>query len=114
MPRDAIGYLAHNNVAPLCDGDSCVIIGSRGRMKRHAERSGLSPVTIQAADFASIADGLRRGGAYSFDEQAFRRFFPLAQVAGFPIADQDFSIAPPPGVLPDALHLVRIQFFGLE
>lgn len=46
MPRDLIGYLAHNNVDPLCEGDSCLIIGSRGRMKRHAERSGLSPVMI--------------------------------------------------------------------
>ena len=35
---------------PLCAGDSCVIIGSRARMKRYAQRSGLSPVTIQAAE----------------------------------------------------------------
>lgn len=109
MPRSLVGYLAHNDVNPLCDGDSCVILGSRGRMKRHVKRSSLSPIRIQEADFESIADGLRSGGAYSFDEQAFRQFFPLAQAAGFPICDQDFSIAPPPGVAPDGLHLVRIQ-----
>lgn len=112
MPSNLIGFLAHNNVDPLCDGDSCVIMGSRGRMKRYAKRGNLSPITIQAADFASIADGIERGGAYSFDEQAFRRFLPLAQKVGFPIEDQDFTIPPPPGVAPDTIHLVRIQFFG--
>ena len=73
MSRTLIGFLAHDSVNPLCDGDSCVIMGARGRMKRHAKRSSLSAVNVQAADFASIADGLQRGAAYSFDEQAFRR-----------------------------------------
>ena len=108
MPRNLIGYLAHNNVDPLCDGDSCVIIGSRGRMKRVARQmTANASIVIQAADFASIADGLRQGGAYSFDEKAYGRFLTPAQDAGFPLEEEDFS-APGPG----GTHFVRVQCFG--
>jgi hypothetical protein len=108
MPRNLIGYLAHNNGDPLCDGDSCVIIGSRGRMKRVARQmTGEPAMVIQAADFASIADGLRQGGAYSFDEKSYRRFLGPAQAAGFPLEEEDFSDARPGGT-----HFVRVQCFG--
>ena len=48
--------------------------------------------------------GMRLGGAYSFDDEAYNRFYPLARIAGLDIGPKDF---PDPGAT--GIHFVRIQ-----
>ncbi len=112
MARDddtrVIGYLAYTPpVHAVCEGDACVIAGSEAAMKRYVEAmasnsSGKS--RIKKARFGEILNGLALGAAYAFDEEAYNRFYPLANNAGLPMTPQDFS-----GTSPTGMHFVRIQ-----
>jgi hypothetical protein len=103
-----IGYLAHNGVHILCDGDGCIIAGSRAKLYDIMHRSGpaaSSMNTIQAARFSEILDGMQRGGAYCFDEEAYGRFLTPGRRIGMPLTDEDFSDPGPLG-----MHFVRVQW----
>ena len=102
-----IGYLAYISKAELiCEGNSCIIAGSRNKMKsyikqRNPELSG--KVTISKARFGDIKRGLEYGAAYSFDEEAYGRLYPLAVKAGIDVGPEDFTDETPTG-----LHFVRV------
>ena len=66
-------------------------------------------VTIIKARFGEIMQGMNRGGAYSFDEESYNRFYPLAVKAGMKIGPEDFS-----GETPTGLHFVRVQKMGIS
>lgn len=102
-----IGYLVHNGVEVLCDGDGCVIAGSRHAIQAIVQRFGARFAdmrTIQAAPFSDILDGLRRGAAYCFDEVAYGRFLEPGRQIGLALGDEDFSDPGPLG-----MHFVRVQ-----
>lgn len=101
-----IGYFAYRGMQTVCDGDGCVIAGSREQMATVLERLGLQGFTVRPTTFSEILAGLRRGGAYCFDEQAYGRLLGPAQKAGLPLSEEDFS---DPG--PTGLHFVRVQLF---
>lgn len=101
-----IGYYAHWGVNALCDGDGCIIAGSREAMARLLDRYGAAPSSrpsVKATTFSEILAGMRRGGAYCFDEEAYARFLAPGRRAGLPLEEEDFSDPGPLGV-----HLVRI------
>jgi hypothetical protein len=103
-----IGYFAYTpQRTAICDGDSCVIAGSRRAMERYIrELAGSSPatLTIKKTRFGEIMRGLRLGGPYSFDERAYARFLPLAQEEGIKLREQI------PDSKKDGLHLVRVEW----
>lgn len=104
-----IGYLVHDGVRTLCDGDGCIIAGSRAKICQIRDRFGprLSAMQIiQPAPFSDIREGMQRGGAYCFDEEAYGRFLGPAQRCGIPVTEQDFSDPGPLG-----MHFVRVQWF---
>ena len=105
-PQDPqIGYFAFHGLEVLCDGDGCVIAGSRPEMRRILQRMGHERMTIRGTTFSEIWGGLQKGAAYCFDEQAYHRFRGPARQAGAPLEEQDFSDPGPLG-----MHFVRIQF----
>jgi hypothetical protein len=98
-------------VHAVCDGDACVIAGSEARMKRYVEAiasGSFKETRIKKTRFGEILKGLKLGGAYAFDEEAYKRFHPLAEKAGLPMTPQDFS-----GPSPTGMHFVRIQLAGI-
>ena len=103
-----IGYIAYRKKThPICDGDSCIIAGSELKMKAYLRQRNpheLKRVKIVKARFGRIKAALDLGAAYSFDETAYNRFYPLAQQAGMAIGPEDFSWQTPTG-----LHFVRVQ-----
>ena len=102
-----IGYLAHNGVQVLCDGEACVVTGSRHGIQEIVQRFGARFAdmrTIQAAPFSDILDGLRRGAAYCFDEVAYGHFLEPGRRIGLALSDEDFSDPGPLG-----MHFVRVQ-----
>jgi hypothetical protein len=104
-----IGYLVHDGVRTLCDGDGCIIAGSRAKIRQIRDRFGprLSAMQIiQPAPFSDIWEGMQRGGAYCFDEEAYGRFLQPARRHGMPVTEQDFSDPGPLG-----MHFVRVQWF---
>jgi len=64
-------------------------------------------MTIKKTTFGEIMTGLRLGAAYCFDQEAYNRFFPLAQRDGLNLGPQDFS---DPG--PHGLHFFRVQWLA--
>jgi len=102
-----IGYLAHDGFDVLCDGDGCIIAGSRDKLQEILRRSGPAGTrmdTIQAARFSEILAGMRLGGAYCLDEEAYGRFLAPGRRVGLALTDEDFSDPGPLGI-----HLVRLQ-----
>ena len=117
-PHSLIGYLAaFSRYELLCDGDACVIAGSEAKLKDYlAVNHPARPMRyeIKKVRFEELLRGLRAGGAYAFDEEAYNRFYPQAQRAGWAVGPEDFSTPPPPGLRRPAIHLVRVQHFRLQ
>jgi hypothetical protein len=59
---------------------------------------------IQPARLGHVWQAMQLGGAYAFDETAYRAFLPHARRLGLELEEQDFSDAGPTG-----LHFVRVQ-----
>ena len=114
--RIMIGYLAQvsrNEV--LCEGDACVVVGSRQRLKAYLggkadELDELRPgYALKKVWLEDILAGIMHGGAYAFDEEAYKLFYPHAQRAGFSIGEEDFNTAPATEIEGGWMHLVRVQ-----
>lgn len=108
-----IGYLAQvSRYEVLCDGDACVVVGSRQRLKAYLGgkadelRQGYALKKVWLED---ILAGIIQGGAYAFDEESYKLFYPHAQRAGFSIGEEDFNVAPPTELEEGWMHLVRVQ-----
>jgi hypothetical protein len=102
-----IGYLARHGPHFLCDGDGCIIAGSRAKLQDIIRRSGAAGAqmdTIQSARFSEILAGMQLGGAYCLDEEAYGRFLEPGRRIGMPLTDEDFSDPGPLG-----MHFVRVQ-----
>ncbi len=112
-----IGYLAYvTKIQLICDGDSCITAGSREKMKEYIRRTTpqlLNNVTITKARFGDIKRGLNPGAAYSFDEEAYNRFYPLAKKNGIQVGPEDFSGEPPDGSR-SGLHFVQVRKMSIS
>ena len=102
-----IGYFAYLSPSEVaCDGDACLIIGSDVDLKIFISEIGFdkeaSP-TIKKTRFGEIMRGMRLGAAYSFDEIAYNRFYPLAKREGLELGPEDFSPTS------TGRHFVRVQ-----
>ena len=90
-----IGYFAVSKRGDVvCDGPACIIAGSYKTMKEFLAKSRAKPpgkVKITKTRFGEILSGMRMGGAYSFDEESYGRFLPLARVEGMEFEDLDFT-----------------------
>jgi len=89
------GYLPSSNV--VCDGDACIIAGSEASFKRYlkiANPPNVDKVVIKKTRFGEVFRGLSLGGPYSFDEEAYGRFYPLAKKAGLDIPKANFNTKP--------------------
>ena len=100
-----VGFFAVRDMEVICDDDGCVIAGSAKQLREIIERNGQNPrrYQIRSTTFSEIHRGIQHGGAYCFNEDAYRRFLPPAQAAGLSIGAEDFSDPGPIGI-----HLVRV------
>lgn len=89
-----IGYVATTGTTMLCKGTACVVAGSKKQMARfvqdtHEEDRAL--FRIEPARFLHIVRCYSQGGAYAFDETAYRRFYEPGRKMGLPLPEPDFS-----------------------
>jgi hypothetical protein len=113
--RTLVGYVAQISGNVLCDGDACVVFGSRLKLKSYLASNPQTAAlgyAIQKAWSDDILTVLRMGAAYAFDEEAFHLFYPLAQRAGMNLPQADFRTPAPAGLAQPAIHLVRVQWFA--
>ena len=106
-PKDrVVGWFTRCGLASLCDGDALIVAGSEQAMREITKKPNSPAQSWQylSTTFDEIHSGMQRGGAYAFDEQAYNVFLPLAQQAGIPVKQEDFSDPGPLG-----MHFVRIR-----
>ena len=109
-----VGYFSHSKKGyAFCDGDACIIAGTEALMYSYI-KAMLSNDThkniVKKTKFGEIISGLERGGAYAFDNEAYLKFFSLAEKYGLndlPEPNAFFSEQSPTG-----LHFIRIQLDG--
>lgn len=93
--KEIIGYFAYLSEREVyCDGDGCVIAGSKEAMSRYlglAFPNQTRKHTIKATTFEEIIRGIKLGASYCLDEQSFTCFQPLAFKAGIDVGHCDFS-----------------------
>ena len=111
-----IGYFSYTNSGVvLCDGDACVIAGSEELIKNYLSRksSVSSKDIIKKTRFGEIINGMNKGGAYAFDEEAFARFLSVAKLNKLPGLPDDCSVPRGQKRPQDGIHFIRILLTGL-
>ncbi len=93
--RKVIGYFAFASPTEVvCTGNACVITGSVRTMKafvKEIDPEGLQKRTIKKTFFGEILSGLKLGAAYAFDEESYKKFYPLARKEGLNVAEGNFE-----------------------
>jgi hypothetical protein len=96
--RKVIGYFAFASPTEVvCTGDrgdACVISGSVRTMKEYVKEidpDGQKKRTIKKTLFGEILSGLKLGAAYAFDEESYKKFYPLARKEGLNVSEADFN-----------------------
>jgi hypothetical protein len=93
--RKVIGYFAFASPTEVvCTGNACVISGSVRTMKafvKEIDPEGLKKRTIKKTLFGEILNGLKLGAAYAFDEESYKKFYPLARKEGLYVAEASFE-----------------------
>jgi len=96
--RKVIGYFAlASPTEVVCTGDrgdACVISGSVKAMKtflKEIDPTGQKRHTVKKTRFGEILQGLKLGAAYGFDEESYRKFYPLARKEGLPVEKGNFD-----------------------
>ena len=89
-----IGYFAvHPPIDVLCDGDACIIAGTQSALNKYIKTLSNPEVEFQnrKTRLSEILDGIERGGAYAFDKESYKVFYPLANKQGFKLKNEDFN-----------------------
>ena len=101
MPKDhdvVIGYFGFiPPVNVVCDGDACIISGSEKSFRNYltiANASQSTKINIRKTTFGEVLRGLGLGAAYSFDEEAYGRFYPAAKRASLDVPVANFKNKP--------------------
>ena len=101
MPGDdekIVGFFGFLSPAKVvCDGDACIIAGSETSFRKYlkiANPPSASKVIIRKTRFGEVIRGLSLGAPYSFDEDAYSVFYPLARKAGLDIPMANFKTEP--------------------
>ena len=110
-PFKVIGYFSYGkDRLVFCDGDACIISGSETQMKFYIKKRGITEGKdiIKKTNFGEIVEGLSRGAAYAFDEEAYIRFLDHARknaMEGLPQKEIFLEFQ-------SEMHFIRIQIVG--
>lgn len=90
--------------------DACVVAGSKRAMDKYLAsmpQDYIRGITISKIRLGEILKMMPHGAAYVFDEQAYNRFYPLANSAGLDLKPEEFS-----GPSDATFHFVRVELNG--
>lgn len=109
-----IGFIAQKmgTINLLCEGDSAIVAGSEKKMRDYIgsieNKLGNSSYEIKKARYGHILKCLRLGAAYSFDEESYRRFYPLTKDEGKKLVE--FGKDANEVTHKTGIHLMRIKW----
>lgn len=108
-----LGYVTVKPGTPdvLCDADSCIVAGSEKKMNEYIRTFSQNPhgkYQMSKARYGHVLKAMKLGGVYSFDEESYARFHPLAGKDGMEVVD----FTPKTHKKPDgpAISLMRVQW----
>ena len=113
-----LGFIAFvpGTIGVLCDGDSCIVMGSEKLMKQYLEKFAADlrvGYRITKARYGHVLKVMKMGGAYSFDRESFSRFCPLARADGIDVV----NFTPKSQKVPEdgiGIPLMRVQWIPKE
>jgi hypothetical protein len=109
-----VGYFAYSKKGyAFCDGDACIISGTEALMFSYSKAmlsNDKNKNIVKKTKFGEIISGLKQGGAYAFDKEAYLKFFLLAEKYGLNDLPEPNSFFSEPS--PTGLHFIRIQLYG--
>lgn len=110
--EEVVGYFAYTREGEVCcDGDACVIAGSKELMKTYLREMGgdVNQDIIKQTYYDEVIAGIEKGGAYAFDKEAYDRFLRIAELNGIGggLPPRELFLEYPE----EKMNLVRIQFF---
>ncbi len=96
--RKVIGYFAFASPTEVVctgdQGDACVISGSVRAMKaflKEIDPDEQKGHTVKKTRFGEILRGLKLGATYGFDEESYKKFYPLARKEGLPVEEGNIN-----------------------
>jgi len=81
----AISHIAPGTMYAFCDGDACIIDGSKETSKIYILKLASRKITdyhIKKTRYGEILKGLLMAAAYAFDKKAYDIFYPIAKADG--------------------------------
>jgi len=69
---------------------------------------GQKGYTVKKTRYGEILRGLKLGAAYGFDEESYKKFYPLARKEGLPVEKADFN-----GMKVKGFRFFTVQLKGL-
>ncbi len=111
--KKVIGWFSHTNKGTVfCDGDSCIIAGSKELMEGYIRGMNCTqndeiPDVIKKTRFEEIQKGLEHGAAYSFDQESYSRFLPIIRKRGGDFSEPDFVEEDSSG---GGISLIRVEW----
>ena len=79
----------------LCtENNACLIAGSMRAIRTYMaefDPEQRKVRTVKKTRFGEILQGLSMGAAYAFDEESYKKFYPLAIKEGLPVEKGDFQ-----------------------
>lgn len=109
-----VGYFSYTaSGLVFCDGQGCIIAGSRKKMQLYLSEKPNELVRegaiIRKTRFGEIMEGLAQTGAYAFDEASYSQFLELAKKNGMNDLPDKKAFK---GYPVSAMHFIRIQMVG--
>ncbi len=91
--KNVVGYYAiHPPQDILCDGDACIVAGTQSALNNYIKSIAEPNIEFdkRKTSLSEILEGMAIGGAYAFDEKAYKIFYPLANKYGFNLKPEQF------------------------
>ena len=112
-----LGYVAVRvgTINVLCDGDSCIVVGAEKKMNEYIKTLSVdrnAKYQISKARYGHVLKVMKLGGVYSFDQESYSRFYPLASEDGIELVD----FTPDNQERPDgrAISLMRVHWISKQ
>lgn len=114
--KKIVGYFAFKprTLYSVCDGDACVIAGSKEAMGSYISKLSRGKVTdysVKKTRYGEILQGLQKGAAYAFDKMAYKSFYPLAKAEGLKVVEFQMEDNSRPN--DDAVPLMRVKWIDM-
>ncbi len=93
--KKVIGYIAcYSRTKVLFVGDACLVMGSENQFQNYISKNvpeHKTKLSLKKIRFGDITRFIEHGEKIVFDEESFRRFYPLGKNLGFELDESSLN-----------------------